>query len=67
MASFKALIVMAVWTVLIGYGLYSVGALENFREPLWAVGIGIVLLITHLVNMAIYFKVAGEKPFQWAS
>ena len=65
MASFKAIVVMAIWTVLVGYGLYSVGALENFRDPLWALGIGVVLLVTHMVNMAIYFKVAGEKPFQW--
>lgn len=65
MASFKAILVMAIWTALIGYGLFSAGALEHFREPLWAVGIGATLLITHMVNMALYFKVAGEKPFQW--
>jgi hypothetical protein len=66
MASFKAIVVMVMWTALIGYGLYSVGAHENFRDPLWAVGIGIALIVTHIVNMAIYFKVAGEAPFQWA-
>lgn len=65
MASFKAIVVMAIWTGLVAFGLYSVGALEHFREPLWAVGIGLVLLITHIVNMALYFKVAGEAPFQW--
>ncbi len=65
MASFKAIVVMVIWTALVGYGLYSVGALENFRDPLWALGIGTALLVTHMVNMAIYFKVAGEKPFQW--
>jgi hypothetical protein len=65
MASFKALVVMAIWTGIVAYGLYSIGALENFRNPLWAIGIGTGLLITHLVNMAIYFKVAGEKPFEW--
>ncbi|SFJ80288.1 hypothetical protein [Methylophaga sulfidovorans] len=65
MASFKAIVVMVFWTALVGYGLYSVGAQDNFRDPLWAVGIGLALLITHMVNMAIYFKVAGEKPFQW--
>jgi len=67
MASFKALIVMAIWTGIVGYGLYKIGAhlTENFRQPLWAVGIGTALIITHIVNMSIYFKVAGEKPFQW--
>lgn len=65
MASFKAIVVMAVWTGLVFYGLYSIGAHENFRDPLWAFGIGVVLLIVHLVNMALYFNVAGEKPYQW--
>lgn len=65
MASFKALVVMAIWTGIVGYGLFNIGALENYREPLWAIGIGTGLLITHMVNMAIYFKVAGEKPFEW--
>jgi hypothetical protein len=65
MASFKALVVMAIWTGIIGYGLYSIGAFEKFSDPLWALGIGTGLLVTHMVNMAIYFKVAGEKPFEW--
>jgi len=65
MASFKALVVMAIWTGIVAYGLYSIGALENFRNPIWAIGIGTGLLVTHMVNMAIYFKVAGEKPFEW--
>lgn len=56
---------MGIWTAIVFYGLYSIGAHLNFREPLWAVGIGVILLITHMVNMAIYFKVAGEKAFQW--
>lgn len=65
MASFKAIIVMAIWTGLVAYGLFHIGALEHFREPLWGLGIGAALLITHMVNMALYFNVAGEKPFQW--
>jgi hypothetical protein len=67
MASFKALIVMAIWTGIVGYGLYSVGAhqSENYTQPLWAIAIGTGLLVTHIVNMAIYFKVAGERPFEW--
>lgn len=65
MASFKAIVVMAIWTGIVGYGLFNIGAFENFRQPLWAVGIGTVLLLTHLVNMSIYFRVAGEKPFEW--
>ena len=67
MASLKAILVMMLWTGLVGFGLYSIGAHEQFRAPLWALGIGAALLVTHMVNMAIYFKVAGEKPFEWFS
>jgi len=67
MASFRAIIMMMIWTGIVAYGLYSVNVLENFRDPLWAIGIGVSLLITHIVNMAIYFKVAGEKPYEWVN
>ena len=65
MASFKAIVVMVIWTAIAGYGLYSIGAHEHFRNPLWAVGTGVALLVIHMINMALYFKIAGEKPFQW--
>ena len=67
MASFKALIVMVIWTAIAFYGLFAIGAAEqaNFRTPLGAVGIGISLLVIHMINMALYFKIAGERPFEW--
>ena len=65
MASFKAIIVMIIWTAIAGFGLYSIGAHENYRDIMWAVGTGIALLVIHMINMALYFKIAGEKPFVW--
>jgi len=65
MASFKAIVVMVIWTAIAGYGLFMIGAHEHFRNPMWAIGIGIALLVTHLINMALYFKIAGERPFEW--
>ena len=65
MASFRAIIVMVIWTAIAGYGLFALGAHEHFRNPIWAISIGIALLVIHLINMALYFKIAGERPFEW--
>jgi len=65
MASFKAIVVMVTWTAIAGYGLFTIGAHEHFRNPMWALVIGIILLVIHMINMALYFKVAGERPFEW--
>jgi hypothetical protein len=65
MASFKAIVVMVIWTAIAGYGLFTIGAHEDFRNPMWAVSIGIALLVIHMINMALYFKIAGERPFEW--
>lgn len=65
MSSFKAIFVMAIWTTTIAYGLFRLGAQEMFTDPLWALCIALVLLFTHMGNMFLYFKIAGEKPYQW--
>lgn len=38
MATFKAVIIMALWTALAGYGLVQLGVGEHFRDPLWEIG-----------------------------
>ena len=65
MNTFKALILMTLWTAVVGIGLYLLEAHENYQDLVWATGIGLTLLITHMVNMVIYFKVAGDKPYKW--
>lgn len=65
MNTFKALILMTLWTAVIGIGLYFLEAHENYQDLFWATGIGLTLLVTHMVNMVIYFKVAGDKPYKW--
>jgi len=37
----------------------------HYRELTWAIPIGLVLIITHMVNMTIYFKVRDNKPYSW--
>tara|TARA_B110000879_G_scaffold39713_1_gene55728 strand:+ start:11007 stop:11222 length:216 start_codon:yes stop_codon:yes gene_type:complete len=65
MSSFKAICVMAIWTAAIAYGLFRLGAHEMYADPLWALCIASALLITHMGNMFLYFKISGEKPYQW--
>ena len=65
MESIKAISLMALWTVLSLYVLYHLGAFENFRNPFLIVPISLSLLGIHMINMFIYFKVGGNKPYEW--
>ncbi len=65
MKNLKAFSLMGIWTALIGFLLFSAQAHLHFREIVWALGLSIILLITHMINMLIYFKVAGNTPYKW--
>ena len=65
MESIKAIGLMALWTVLSLYTLHYLGAFENFRNPYLIVPISFSLLGIHMFNMFIYFKVGGNKPYEW--
>lgn len=65
MHSFKAIIVMLLWSSAVGFALYAIGAHIHFREIKWAILISAVLLLTHIGNMFLYFKIAGKEPYSW--
>ena len=65
MESIKAIGLMALWTVLSLYTLYYLGAFENFRNFYLIVPISLSLLGIHMINMFIYFKIGGNKPYEW--
>jgi hypothetical protein len=65
MKTLKAILIMSIWTLIVGFILHTVEAHLHFREIIWAVAIGVILLITHMVNMALYFKIAGKEPYLW--
>ncbi|MBP01232.1 MAG: hypothetical protein CMM25_00270 [Rhodospirillaceae bacterium] len=65
MKSLKAFSLMGGVTLIVLAILYLLDAHNNYREFHWAVGIAIVLLITHISNMAIYFKITGDQPYKW--
>jgi hypothetical protein len=65
MKNFKAFTIMSLWTLTIGIILYRIEAHLHFREILWALSLSLVLLVTHMINMIIYFKIAGIDPYKW--
>jgi len=65
MKNFKAFTTMSLWTLTIGIILYRIEAHLHFREILWALSLSLILLVTHMVNMIIYFKIAGNDPYKW--
>lgn len=65
MHSLKAIIIMFLWSAAALTTLYYLGAFEHFRSPIWIIPIASALLGVHVVNMVIYFKIAGDAPYQW--
>lgn len=65
MASFKAIVVMIIFSAAVAYGMNAVGLSENFRDPLHALAGAVVLLVALIVNVTLYLKIAGETPFKW--
>lgn len=65
MKNLKAFTIIGLITASVGAVLFALDAHLNYRNILWAVAISVTLLITHVINMAVYFKVAGEEPYKW--
>ena len=60
-----ALLVIAVFTGAVGFVLYMVGVGDHHFEPLWALGTSIVFLIVLLIDVCMFFAIAGEEAYQW--
>ena len=65
MRTLQALAVMAIWTVAIIVIINFVGFNNHFREPLWTLGAGVLLVITLVGNFWIFFAIAKEEPWEW--
>ena len=65
MKTLQGILGMAIWTAVVAAVLYLCNANDNYDQFGWAILIGFVLLLTHVVNMVIYFKVAGKQPYKW--
>jgi len=67
MKTLKAIVFMTIWTLSIMYVLYLSGAHLHYQNIFIAGLIGIVLLIMHMINMVLYFRIAGKAPYKWFS
>ena len=65
MKTLHGILGMVFCTAVVAAVLYLCNAHDNYDQFGWAILIGFVLLLTHVVNMVIYFKVAGKQPYKW--
>ncbi len=62
---FKIIVVMLIWSGALGYGLWKLGVQHHFHDPLWAIGTAVALLIGLMVNVVIFSKMHGNRPWEW--
>ncbi len=65
MASFKAVVVMLIFSAAVAFGMNATGLAANHQDPLYALAGAVVLLVALIVNVTLYLKIAGEAPFRW--
>ena len=65
MKTFTALIAIAIFTSLVGIVLVQLGVEAHHSNPLWALGTSIVFLVTLLIDVWMFFAIAGEEAYQW--
>lgn len=65
MYSFRAIIVMLIFSAAVYYGMGMLGLTAAHSDPLMALAGAVVLLVALVINVWIYLKLAGEHPFKW--
>lgn len=60
-----ALLTIAIFTGAIGYLLYFIGVGDHHFNILWALGTSVVFLIVLLIDVWLFFAIAGEEAYQW--
>lgn len=60
-----ALLAIALFTATTGFILYSLGVGNHHFEPLWALGTSIAFLIILLIDVWMFFAIAGEDAYRW--
>ena len=65
MKTFSALVAIAAFTSLVGVVLVMLGVEQHHTNPIWAIGTAIVFLITLLIDVWMFFAIAGEEAYQW--
>ncbi len=60
-----ALLAIALFTAVVGYVLYTLGVGDHHFEPLWALSTSIIFLIVLLIDVWMFFAIAGEEAYRW--
>ncbi len=60
-----ALLVIALFTGSVGYGLYLLDIGSHHQEILWALGSSVAFLVTLLIDVWLFFTIAGEEAYRW--
>jgi len=45
--------------------LVMLGVEQHHTNPVWAIGTAIVFLVTLLIDVWMFFAIAGEEAYQW--
>ena len=61
----KALLAIAVFTSAVGVILYAIGVGDHHFNPFWALGTSIVFLVVLLIDVWMFFAIAGEDAYRW--
>ena len=65
MRTLQALAVMAMWTIAMISIFNWIGFDDHYRQPIWALGAALVLIVTLVGNFWLFFAIAQEEPWDW--
>ena len=65
MKNILGFIAMFIWTAIAGVSLYFSGIFSLHTNVGWAILIAASLLIVHVINLILYFKITGDEPYKW--
>ena len=65
MKNFLGFIAMFAWTLFAGMSLYLSEIFSLHTNILWAILIASILLLVHVINLILYFKITGNSPYKW--
>lgn len=60
-----ALLSIIIFTSIVGFILYSIGVGDHHADPLWALGTSIAFLTVLLIDVWMFFAIAGEEAYSW--
>ena len=65
MKTYLALLAVAAFTSVVGYVLYNLGVGDHHTNIAWAAATSVAFLITLLIDVWLFFAVAGEDVYRW--